>query len=182
MLKNIRKKTEGFTIIEVMIVLAIAGLILLIVFLAVPALERTARNTSRKNDASAIAAAISNYDSNNGGTLPNNAIADADPTSADIGCAAAPVTGCTVNGNFETAKLGIYKPASINFALAAPSIKAPGTACGTAVIDTTCVVVVYGYQCNPSNTGLGTVNANTESIMYVLEAASGNGTIQCLEE
>jgi prepilin-type N-terminal cleavage/methylation domain-containing protein len=35
----------GFTIIEVMIVLAIAGLILLIVFLAVPALEREARNT-----------------------------------------------------------------------------------------------------------------------------------------
>lgn len=41
-------KTRGFTIIEVMIVLAIAGLMLLLVFLAVPALQRTERNRERK--------------------------------------------------------------------------------------------------------------------------------------
>ena len=39
---------KGFTIIEVMIVLAIAGLIILIVFLAVPALQRNGRNTQQK--------------------------------------------------------------------------------------------------------------------------------------
>jgi len=50
MYQKIRKRTEGFTIIEVLIVLAIAGLILLIVFIAVPALQRNARNTQRKND------------------------------------------------------------------------------------------------------------------------------------
>ena len=42
-----KKRAEGFTIIEVLIVLAIAGLILLVVFLAVPALQRNARNTQR---------------------------------------------------------------------------------------------------------------------------------------
>lgn len=61
---------QGFTIIEVMIVLAIAGLILLIVFLAVPALQRNSRNTQRKNDASHVASLISEYESNNSGTPP----------------------------------------------------------------------------------------------------------------
>ena len=59
MLKKLQKtNSEGFTIIEVMIVLAIAALILLIVLLAVPALQRGSRNTQRKNDVSALAGAI----------------------------------------------------------------------------------------------------------------------------
>ncbi|MEK7599451.1 MAG: type II secretion system protein [Patescibacteria group bacterium] len=62
-----QKSSEGFTIIEVMIVLAIAGLIILIVLLAVPALQRNSRNTAIKNDASAVAAAISTYASDNDG-------------------------------------------------------------------------------------------------------------------
>ena len=48
MLSKLKKSNQGFTIIEVMIVLAIAGLILLIVFLAVPALQRNGRNTTKK--------------------------------------------------------------------------------------------------------------------------------------
>jgi prepilin-type N-terminal cleavage/methylation domain-containing protein len=71
MLKKLQKsKSEGFTIIEVMIVLAIAGLILLIVFLAVPALQRNSRNTQRKNDASHLAGLISEYVSNHNGQGP----------------------------------------------------------------------------------------------------------------
>lgn len=57
--QQLKKRTEGFTIIEVLIVLAIAGLILLIVFLAVPALQRNSRNTTRNNEAARISAAIS---------------------------------------------------------------------------------------------------------------------------
>jgi prepilin-type N-terminal cleavage/methylation domain-containing protein len=67
--KNI-KREDGFTIIEVLIVLAIAGLIMLIVFLAVPALQRNARNTSRKSDASSLASALAEYINNNDGQLP----------------------------------------------------------------------------------------------------------------
>ncbi len=58
MFKPLHKDNKGFTIIEVLIVLAIAGLIMLIVFLAVPALQRNQRNNARNNDASRIAAAI----------------------------------------------------------------------------------------------------------------------------
>jgi prepilin-type N-terminal cleavage/methylation domain-containing protein len=47
MSKELTKKADGFTIIEVMIVLAIAGLIMLVVFLAVPSLQRNSRNEPR---------------------------------------------------------------------------------------------------------------------------------------
>lgn len=63
------RKQEGFTIIEVLIVLAIAGLILLIVFLAVPALQRNSRNTQRKEDASKALGALQEAVNNSGGSL-----------------------------------------------------------------------------------------------------------------
>ena len=69
------KREEGFTIIEVLIVLAIAGLIMLIVFLAVPALQRNQRNNGRNNDASRIAAAISECLANRNG---NTDLCDSD--------------------------------------------------------------------------------------------------------
>lgn len=73
MLNKMKKlKSEGFTIIEVMIVLAIAGLIILVVLLAVPALQRNSRNTALKNDAAAIAAAVSEYSSNYNGATPSS--------------------------------------------------------------------------------------------------------------
>ncbi len=53
-----RKLYEGFTIIEVVLVLAIAGLIFLMVFLALPALQRAQRDTQRKQTISRIAAAL----------------------------------------------------------------------------------------------------------------------------
>ena len=71
------KNKKGFTIIEVVLVLAIAGLIFLIVFLALPALQRNQRDLSRKNDARNLLAAIMNYKSNNGGRLPTNTNNDA---------------------------------------------------------------------------------------------------------
>src|SRR3954468_16752581 len=70
MLKKLRTNNKGFTIIEVMIVLAIAGLIILIVLLAVPALQRNGRNTAIKNDASAVTAGVSEFSSNNDGAIP----------------------------------------------------------------------------------------------------------------
>ncbi len=52
------KKEKGFTIIEVLIVLAIAGLIVLVLFMALPTLKRNSRNNQRTADASKVAAAI----------------------------------------------------------------------------------------------------------------------------
>lgn len=66
------QSNQGFTIIEVMIVLAIAGLIMLIVFLAVPSLQRNGRNTQRKSDVASLLGSITEYTSNNNGGLPTN--------------------------------------------------------------------------------------------------------------
>src|ERR1700757_761782 len=90
MLSKFKKSNnKGFTIIEVMIVLAIAGLILLIVLLAVPALQRNSRNTAIKNDASALAAAVTEYSSNNDGKI--GAVAIQNGSTVDI-CDANPCT------------------------------------------------------------------------------------------
>ena len=68
--QNIKTK-KGFTIIEVVLVLAIAGLIFLMVFIAWPALQRSQRDTQRRNDYSMLSTAISNYATNNNGKLSN---------------------------------------------------------------------------------------------------------------
>jgi len=69
---------KGFTIIEVVLVLAIAGLIFLMVFVALPALQRSQRDTQRRNDYSMLSTAITNYMTNNNGILPKvNATLDA---------------------------------------------------------------------------------------------------------
>ena len=65
---NKHKLNKGFTIIEVVLVLAIAGLIFLAVFLALPALQRNQRDTQRKNDMSRFKAAYHQYRANNKGS------------------------------------------------------------------------------------------------------------------
>ena len=62
---------KGFTIIEVVLVLAIAALIFLMVFIALPALQRSQRDTARKNDVGDVASAVTNYVSNNNGKFPS---------------------------------------------------------------------------------------------------------------
>ena len=63
-------KHKGFTIIEVVLVLAIAGLIFLMVFIALPALQRSQRNTQYKNNVVMGASMVRSYQANNRGMLP----------------------------------------------------------------------------------------------------------------
>ncbi len=67
-----KQQDEGFTIIEVVLVLAIAALILLMVFLALPALQRGQRDTQRKNDVSRLQSSLNNYKSGARGQLPTS--------------------------------------------------------------------------------------------------------------
>ena len=64
------KSKKGFTIIEVVLVLAIAGLIFLMVFIALPNMQRSQRDTQRRNDYSALSANMTQYMTNNNGQLP----------------------------------------------------------------------------------------------------------------
>ena len=71
MAKQNTNPKKGFTIIEVVLVLAIAGLIFLMVFIAWPALQRSQKDTQRRDDYAMLSTAISNYITNNNGKLTN---------------------------------------------------------------------------------------------------------------
>jgi prepilin-type N-terminal cleavage/methylation domain-containing protein len=72
-------KRKGFTLIEIVIVLAIAALIMVIVFLAVQGAQRSRRDTQTKNDVNRIIALAENYASANNGNYPTSK----DPFQAD---------------------------------------------------------------------------------------------------
>ena len=134
MTKNNTKGKEGFTIIEVVLVLAIAGLIFLMVFVALPALQRGQRDTQRRDDMARFASQLSQYQANNAGQVPtdvtafNKFITDylrvgtdtfADPSGANYTVAA--VTSCktscsqkSVADDYTTGKIQVYTNATCN--------------------------------------------------------------------
>lgn len=67
------KQEKGFTIIEVVLVLAIAGLIFLMVFVALPSLQKGQRDAQRKQDLARISTQITSYVSNTRGAVPDDA-------------------------------------------------------------------------------------------------------------
>ena len=62
--QQLSQPKAGFTIIEVVLVLAIAGLIFLMVFVALPALQRSQRDTARRNDMSRVDTSLVQYQTN----------------------------------------------------------------------------------------------------------------------
>lgn len=70
MKKKFNKSEGGFTIIEVVLVLAIAGLIFMVVFLALPGLQRGQRDTQRRQDLARFKAQLIQYQGDNKGRLP----------------------------------------------------------------------------------------------------------------
>jgi len=144
-LNKIKKQNKGFTIIEVMIVLAIAGLILLIVFLAVPALQRQSRNTQIKNDAGTISGAISTFESNNNGSLPTN-ISGTGTVTLSAGAAT------------DSAKVSPTTAVQVVTSVPAPATTAPALS----TID-----VFLGHTCN------GNVSPRATCVFYSTETGSG---------
>ena len=65
-------KKSGFTIIEVSLVLAIAGLIFLMAFIAFPSLQRTQRDAKRREDVLLLLERVKEYQRNNRGALPSS--------------------------------------------------------------------------------------------------------------
>lgn len=69
-MSSLLKKEKGFTLIEVVIVLAIAALVILVVLQAVGAANKSNRDTTRKTEAGRIVSLLEQYASNNGGKYP----------------------------------------------------------------------------------------------------------------
>lgn len=61
----------GFTLIEVIIVLAIASLIFMVVFIAIPQLQASQRDSIREDTMNRFKVAITKYQSANSGALPD---------------------------------------------------------------------------------------------------------------
>lgn len=149
-----KKRQEGFTIIEVLIVLAIAGLIILIVFLAVPSLQRNSRNTQAKNGAAAIMAALNESVSNNNGSTPTNVTIAANGDISITNNGATTVGGRTQGG--YSAAMNTAAPA------------ATGT-----------FNIAVNRKCSGNALNAGTFNRSI-AIQYAIESATGT-TPQCID-
>jgi prepilin-type N-terminal cleavage/methylation domain-containing protein len=159
----LKKIERGFTIVEIMIVLAIAGLILLIVFEAVPALERGGRNSQRKQDVAAILQAVLSYELRNGGNYPPPQPPPPPPATDFL----------------QFTKLSYYTEADVTVTAQSPPISNPGL-----VYDTSKVMVFNYEKCDQSTAGATTdAGADYRSIvaLYAVETATGGttGTPQC---
>ena len=94
-MKKLNTNKKGFTIIEVVLVLAIAGLIFMMVFIALPSLQRSQRDTQRQNDMSKVVTALQNYMTNNRGSLPTGTLGY--------------VAGHTEQGDISSSSSGVTK-------------------------------------------------------------------------
>ena len=96
-MSNLLKKEKGFTLIEIVLVLAIAGLLLVIVFLAVSGAQKSRRDTQRKNDNARLMSQVESCASNHNG----------DYTSA------VPVPACNTVAAYSPAT-ATYAPSNFN--------------------------------------------------------------------
>jgi len=70
LMSKLTKQPKGFTLIELVIVLAIAALVLAAILLAVGGAQRSQRDTTTKNSAGRVGSALQNFASNNNGAMP----------------------------------------------------------------------------------------------------------------
>jgi prepilin-type N-terminal cleavage/methylation domain-containing protein len=167
------KKQEGFTIIEVLIVLAIAGLIMLIVFLAVPALQRNTRNTGRKNDASRIATAVNDFVSNNSGTLPST-VADCQTVMNDAGTLSQYTDYKGANNGCVTS---LGTPAAN--ALDIEAVTSSGNAPNPPAVNE--LILYTSAQCGSSQGAYTLGTPRQAALMYSMESAGGGYQWACLD-
>lgn len=165
MSKQFKINQKGFTIIEVMIVLAIAALILLAVFLAVPALQRNSRNTQRKDDISNVLAAVTEFESNNNGAVPTVACGSSGSFSVSTGTCAAQT------GTPASFKMGFYT--------SAPTVQ---TTAVTTAPTTDTLTVATGNKCAATAGTTTTTGAAARSIAAVYTIESGSTLVATCQE
>ena len=162
-----KKLTKGFTIIEIIIVLAIAGLILAIVFLAVPALQRNSRNQAIRSDAAAVLAGVNDYVANNNGALP---AAQAVQTGPPI-C----IGGALSAGNCPstTTEARVRGGTQVTIFTGGCGVAASSAPSGLGQI-----YIRTGCKCSGNDSQ---VAARAVAAQHLVEATSGANTAQCTE-
>ncbi len=172
---------QGFTIIELMIVVAVAGLIMIMVFLAVPALQRNQRNTARNNDAKRISAAVVSFISNHNLRLPSGSSnADSRFLYTKVGnmgqfkFATAYQTNTTsASSAWQNGKWVVASPASGN--IAAPTTGSSG------LIRSDSVLIASGYRCGARGAATR-VGGRSTAVLYTLETSKDQVfTFNCIQ-
>ena len=135
-------KKSGFTLIEIVIVLAIAALIMVIVFVAVQGAQRSRRDTTRKSDAARVLASLTQCAGDSNGSIGTPAVAGP-PAVAAVNCA----TQITTSGG--TASSSLTGPTvTLSAALPGPYARANGTnACPATIPDTSVTTNANGNVC-----------------------------------
>jgi len=163
MLRNFSNKIKqqrGFTIIEVMIVLAIAGLIMVVVLVAVPQLQRNQRDSARQNVTARFSTELGNYSSNNNGAYPF-ALTGTSGTITDF------------TTRYITGKVELKNPKSGNDY--APSQSA---AVGTVPSEDQLLVYPGGSCSGESVTGTISITSRQYAVRIALE---GGATFYCVD-
>lgn len=150
----------GYTLIEALIVLAVAGVIFSIVFVSIPVLIRNGHNNQRKQDVTTVLSAISQYQLSHSGTnFPT--------TSMTCGAAC-------VDSLLQYSKLSFYKKTDIKV-----HVESAGATAVTTVDPEE--VHIYNYHlCAPSNDGIISGGAGYRDItaLYAIET-SGVPGVKC---
>ena len=89
----IKSTKSGFTLIEIVIVLAIAAVIIGLVFLIVPNAQKSARDTKIQSNSNALSGSMETYIAGNGGTVA----VDLTKLSLPAGCGTVTTNGATCN-------------------------------------------------------------------------------------
>ena len=126
------KAKDGFTIIEVIIVLVIAAIIMLAVFLVVPQLQRTQRNSRRQNDARRVLAAAEQFAANNAGVFPPSATITGGACATPLTIANCPAIA-NITGQVNTPANAAYTVGNPANNDAGPGIGAMGLGASTLV-------------------------------------------------
>ena len=161
---NRTKNIKGFTIIEVVLVLAIAGLIFLMVFIALPALQAGQRDQARKSDVTNVAAAVNSFSSSNRGTAPTTT-----QLNTQIG---SNISNNSVKVLVNTAK-GAQTLAKVD------GSATTGTA--TKGVQDGLIVVTFGTKCGTSGASQELTAGTARQYTTVTKLEGGAGNAFCLE-
>jgi prepilin-type N-terminal cleavage/methylation domain-containing protein len=157
-----KRNQSGFTIIEVMIVLAIAGVIMLALFLAVPALQRNSRNNQRSSDAALIAASVNECLNN------RNGLRDSCDNIAEL----------RLNGGHDSTKL---RQLSDGTATSPNVTVTTGAPAAIPAAQTNTAIVAFGRQCAADGASAA-AGGGTRAfvVLYNIENSGGTGILRCL--
>jgi prepilin-type N-terminal cleavage/methylation domain-containing protein len=179
MITKLKKLNEGFTIVETLIVLAIAALIITIVLIAVPDLQRSSRNTGIYHDAQNVASAVQTYEGNNEGALPyttGSGQITATTGSVVVGVSGA---GATAAAHVQKADTVYYNVGALTTLTFTGTASATSMAIGEIVIDSnaTCPATL-GHKI--STTG---GNKRSVAVLYPIEGTStATSSVGCIQE